>query len=125
MRYEYGLIPFVLCILFFVLYRKGYLVFQNKRASLFVGRKRGKEAIFASCTGKISRYLYFKDENVKFQLDLELDNGEITFELYDKKNLILKLDKEHLIAEASVEPNKAYRFVIRFKAASGKYNLEY
>lgn len=113
-------------ILAYFLYINGYMVVASKRALMFFGSKRGKKAVFSSCTGYIKRVVRFKESKL-YHVDfrLELEKGEVMLELLDaKKQLVLALSGS-AISEIEVESGQKYYMVIRFKSASGSYEISW
>ena len=113
-------------ILAYFLYINGYMVVASKRALMFFGSKRGKKAVFSSCTGYIKRVVRFKESKL-YHVDfrLELEKGEVMLELLDaKKQLVLALSG-CAISEIEVESGQKYYMVIRFKSASGSYEISW
>ena len=51
-------------ILSYLLYINGYMVVASKRALMFLSSKRGRKAMFSSCTGYIKRVIKFKNSKV-------------------------------------------------------------
>mgnify|MGYP003292195590 CR=1 FL=1 len=111
-------------ILSYLLYINGYMVVTSKRAFMFLGSKRGKKALFSSCTGYIKRGVKFK-ESKPYHIDFksELEKGEVTLELLDaKKQILLSLNGSEA-SEIKVENGQRYYMIIRFKSASGNYEV--
>lgn len=119
----------ILCligILSYFLYINGYMVVSSKRSLMFLGSKRGKKAMFSSCTGYIKRVVKFK-ENKLYHVDfrLELEKGEVTLELLDtRKQVILSLNGSEG-AKIEVERGKRYYMILRFKSATGSYEVSW
>lgn len=111
-------------ILFYLLYTNGYAVITSKRALMFLGSKRGKKARFSSCTGYIKRVIKFKESKVyTVDFKLELEKGEVTFEILDaRKQLVLSLN-DSKISEIEVVGGERYYMVIKFKSATGSYEV--
>ena len=114
-------------ILMYLLYINGYLVANSKRAAMFIGSRRGKKSRFSSCTGYIKRVIRFK-ENRKyhFALSTELSTGEISMELLDRAGQsVLSLDSNVREGSITAETKKRYELIIRFRSASGSYELDW
>ena len=111
-------------ILSYLLYINGYMVVVSKRAFMFLGSKRGKKAMFSSCTGYIKRVIKFKESKVyHVNFGLELEKGEVALELLDeKKQIILSLNGNDT-SEIEVENGKRYYMILRFKSATGSYEV--
>ena len=111
-------------ILSYLLYINGYIVISSKYAFMFLGSKRGKKAMFSSCTGYIKRVIKFKESKVyHVNFGLELEKGEVALELLDeKKQIILSLNGNDT-SEIEVESRKRYYMILRFKSATGNYEV--
>lgn len=111
-------------ILSYLLYINGYMVISSKHAFMFLGSKRGKKAMFSSCTGYIKRVIKFKESKVyHVNFGLELEKGEVALELLDeKKQIILSLNGNDT-SEIEVENGKRYCMILRFKSATGSYEV--
>jgi len=111
-------------ILSYLLYINGYMVISSKHAFMFLGSKRGKKAMFSSCTGYIKRVIKFKESKVyHVNFGLELEKGEVALELLDeKKQIILSLNSNDT-SEIEVESRKRYYMILRFKSATGNYEV--
>ena len=111
-------------ILSYLLYINGYMVVASKRALMFLSSKRGRKAMFSSCTGYIKRVIKFKNSKV-YHVDfkLELEKGEVILEILDaKKQSVLALNSSK-ISEIEVVGGQRYYMVLRFKSASGSYEI--
>ena len=119
----------ILCligILSYFLYINGYMVVASKRAFMFLGSKRGKKAMFSSCTGYIKRVVKFK-ENKLYHVDfrLELEKGGVMLELLDaRKQVILSLNGSEG-AKIEVKSGEIYYMILRFKSATGSYEVSW
>ena len=119
----------ILCligILSYFLYINGYMVVASKRAFMFLGSKRGKKAMFSSCTGYIKRVVKFK-ENKLYHVDfrLELEKGGVMLELLDaRKQVILSLNGSEG-AKIEVKSGERYYMILRFKSATGSYEVSW
>lgn len=111
-------------ILSYLLYINGYMVISSKRAFMFLGSERGKKAMFSSCTGYVKRVVKFKESKVyNIDFKLELEKGEVALELLDeKKQIILSLNVNDT-SEIEVESRKRYYMILRFKSATGNYEV--
>ena len=111
-------------ILSYLLYINGYMVVASKRALMFLSSKRGRKAMFSSCTGYIKRVIKFKNSKV-YHVDfkLELEKGEVILEILDaKKQSVLALNSSK-ISEIEVVGGQRYYMVLRFRSASGSYEV--
>lgn len=119
----------ILCligILSYFLYINGYMVVSSKRSFMFLGSKRGKKAMFSSCTGYIKRVVKFKESKL-YHVDfrLELEKGEVMLELLDaRKQVILSLNGSEG-AKIEVESGERYYMILRFKSATGSYEVSW
>ena len=111
-------------ILSYFLYINGYMVVVSKRAFMFLSSKRGKKAIFSSCTGYIKRVVKFK-ESKRYHIDfrLELEKGEVTLELLDAKKQVLLSMNSSEGAKLEAESGQRYYMILRFKSATGSYEI--
>ena len=117
----------VLGVAFYLLYSNGYLAMASKRAVMYVGSKRGKAAKFSSCSGYTKRIIKVQEsKQYRFSLDCNLTAGTILVEVLDaSKKPILSLDETHRCAAVDMEKGKRYNLIVRFKAASGDYVLDW
>ena len=117
----------VLGAVFYLLYSNGYLAMASKRAVMYVGSKRGKAAKFASCSGYTKRIIKVQEtKQYHFSLDCNLTAGTILVEVLDtSKKPILSLDETRRCAAVDMEKGKRYDLIVRFKAASGDYVLDW
>ena len=117
----------VLGVAFYMLYSNGYLAMASKRAVMYVGSKRGKAAKFSSCSGYTKRIIKVQEtKQYRFSFDCNLTAGTILVEVLDaSKKTILTLDKTHRCAAVDLEKGKRYDLIVRFKAASGDYVLDW
>lgn len=113
-------------ILSYTLYINGYMVVASKRALMFLGSKRGKKVMFSSCTGCIKRVIKLKESKTYYaEFKLELEKGEVTFEILNaKKQLILSLNRSETF-KIEAERGQRYYMVIRFKSATGSYEVDW
>ena len=112
---------------FYLLYINGFLVMTSKRAVMYVGSKRGKAAKFSSCSGYIKRSIKVQEtKQYNFSFDCNLTAGTVLVEVLDaSKKTILSLDEIHRCAVVELEKGKRYDLIVRFKAASGDYVLDW
>ena len=112
---------------FYLLYSNGYLAMASKRAVMYVGSKRGKAAKFSSCSGYTKRIIKVKEtKQYRFSLDCNLTAGTVLVEVLDtSKKPILSLDETHRCAAVDLEKGKRDNLIVRFKAASGDYVLDW
>ena len=113
-------------ILAYFLYINGYMVVASKRALMFFGSKRGKKAVFSSCTGYIKRVVRFKESKL-YHVDfrLELEKGGVMLELLDaRKQVILSLNGSEG-AKIEVKSGERYYMILRFKSATGSYEVSW
>ena len=117
----------VLGVALYMLYSNGYLAMASKRAVMYVGSKRGKAAKFSSCSGYTKRIIKVQEtKQYRFSLDCNLTAGTILVEVLDaSKKPILSLDETHRCAAVDMEKGKRYNLIVRFKAASGDYVLDW
>ena len=117
----------VLGVTLYMLYSNGYLAMASKRAVMYVGSKRGKAAKFSSCSGYTKRIIKVQEtKQYRFSLDCNLTAGTVLVEVLDTaKKPILSLDETHRCAAVYMEKGKRYNLIVRFKAASGDYVLDW
>ena len=117
----------VLGVAFYLLYSNGYLAMASKRAVMYVGSKRGKAAKFSSCSGYTKRIIKVQEtKQYQFSFDCNLTAGTVLVEVLDaSKKTILSLDETHRCAAVDMEKGKRYDLIVRFKAASGDYVLDW
>ena len=114
-------------LLFYILYINGYMVMNSKRALMYVGAAWGKRASFTSCSGYTKRVIKFEEARTYyFDLNLELNKGDVTVEILDRqKQCLLSLDQNTAQGCINVEKGKRYYMVVRFRAASGNYAIDW
>ena len=114
-------------IAFYLLYSNGYLAMASKRAVMYVGSKRGKAAKFSSCSGYTRRIIKVQEtKQYQFSFECNLTAGTVLVEVLDaSKKMILSLDETHRHAAVDLEKGKRYDLIVRFKAASGDYVLDW
>lgn len=119
----------ILCligILSYFLYINGYMVVASKRAFMFLGSKRGKKAMFSSCTGYIKRVVKFKESKIyHVDFNVELEKGEVTLELLDKKKQLIVSLNGNESSKIEVESGERYYMILRFKSATGSYEVSW
>lgn len=116
----------ILMILYYILYINGYMILTSKRAMMFIGTQRGKEARFTVCTGYIRRVIKFEESrDYEFVFDTELSKGSVSVELLDSSKKRVMFLKENRCGAVSVEACKRYYLMIRFESATGNYNLDW
>ena len=114
-------------LLFYILYINGYMVLNSKRALMYVGAAWGKRASFTSCSGYTKRVIKFEEvRTYYFDLNLELNKGDVTVEILDKeKQCLLSLDQDTPQGSIDVQKGNRYYLVVRFRAASGNYTIDW
>lgn len=116
----------ILAIIYYFLYINGYMILTSKRAMMFIGSKRGKEARFASCSGYIRRIVRFTESRqYEFTFEAELSKGNVSIELLDSSKKRVMFLKENRQGTVSVEDGKRYYLMIRFESATGSYSLDW
>ena len=112
---------------FYLLYRNGFLVMNSKKADMYAASRRGKTAKFSSCSGYTKRIMKVREsKQYRFMFDCNLTAGTVSVEVLDaSKEAILTLDETHRCAAVDLEKGKRYELIVRFKAASGNYDLEW
>ena len=117
----------VLGVALYMLYSNGYLAMASKRAVMYVGSKRGKAAKFSSCSGYTKRIMKVREsKQYRFMFDCNLTAGTVSVEVLDaSKEAILTLDETHRCAAVDLEKGQRYNLIVRFKAASGDYVLDW
>lgn len=109
-----------------LLYDRGLMVLNAKRAVSFVGNDRGRRASFTACTGTIRRILRFSESKiVRVVFSPVLSRGSVALELLDsQKQPLLRLDEACPTGSVSVEKGKRYHLIFRFQSATGEYTLQ-
>lgn len=116
----------ILMILYYVLYINGYMILTSKRAMMFIGTQRGKEARFTVCTGYIRRVIKFEESReYEFTFNAELSKGNVSVELLDASKKRVLFLKENRCGKVSVEAGKRYYLMIRFESSTGSYQLDW
>ena len=111
----------------FLLYRNGWMVLSSKSAVTFIGSNRGKSATFSGCSGSIKRIVRCaEDREYRFFLDAALTKGDMSVSLLgpDKREL-LRLTESMPQASAALEKGTRYTLVLRCRAATGRYVLQW
>ena len=114
------------CLCYF-LYINGYMITNMKGAIMYMESQRGKHASFDSCTGYTKRVARFKEsKRYHVSFSSELRKGEVSVELLDaKKQQIMHLTGTQQSIEIDIDKTKRYYLVVRFKSATGKYDLHW
>lgn len=120
----------LLGLVFYLLYTRGYLILNSKRAAMFVGSLRGKDgckATFTACSGYLKRVFRFPEtRDYHFVLEAPLTKGELTVELLDGAGEpVACLDGAHPTATVAAERNRRYYLVARFRGATGSFQLNW
>ena len=117
----------VMAVLFYILYINGYMVWNSKRALMYVGSAWGRKASFTSCSGYTKRVIKFEEDKCyHFDLQLELNKGDVKVEILNsEKQCLLSLDQNVAGGNVAVEKGKRYYMVVRFQAASGQYTVDW
>lgn len=114
-----------------VLYDRGYLAVQSKRALMFVGSMGfGGDACharFSGCTGWLRRNVRFRGtEPVEFVLSASLSKGTVqALVLERQKRAVLVLDPACPRGTLRPVEKMRYQLVIRLDHADGEYRLEW
>ena len=111
---------------FYLLYINGYMIINAKRATLFLGKERGKYARFASCSGYMKRVIRFRESReYVFSFETELEKGEVCVELWKgNKDKILSLT-DRGTQTVRVESKERYYLILRFVSATGSYHVDW
>ena len=109
-----------------LLYDRGLMVLNSKRAVSFVGSDRGRRASFTACTGTIRRILRFSEsKTLRVVFSPVLSHGNVALELLDsQKQPLLRLDESCPTGSVTVEKGKRYHLIFRFQSATGEYTLQ-
>ncbi|MEM1485564.1 hypothetical protein V6615_11895 [Oscillospiraceae bacterium PP1C4] len=115
-------------ILFYILWIKGYLVVNTKRAILFVGSLRKKSRCkirFLSCSGVAKKVLNFSEvRSYTFNLDSKITKGNVSIEILNKhKDIKLELKPSVTTGTLFVEEKEMYYLIFKFDKADGEYEL--
>ena len=115
----------------YLLYDRGYLAAQSKRALLFVGSMgfggNVCHARFAGCTGQRLRNLRFREgKPVAFTLSASLTKGNMSVLVLDRAGAVL-LALDPACPQGTLRPEEKvrYQLMIRFDRADGEYRLEW
>ena len=110
---------------FYLLYINGYMIINAKRATLFLGKERGKYARFASCSGYMKRVIRFRESReYVFSFETELEKGEVCVELWKgNKDKILSLT-DRGTQTVRVESKERYYLILRFVTATGSNHVD-
>lgn len=115
-------------ILFYLLWIKGYLVINTKRAMLFVGSIRGKDRCkirFSACSGVVKRVLNFSEmRKYTFNFHGEITKGDVSIEILNReKEVKLQLSPSAPTGTLLPEEKERYYLVMKFQRADGEYEL--
>lgn len=115
-------------ILFYFLWVNGYVIISKKTAAFYVGslRRKGRFSIkFKSCNGLVKKVIKINDSRkYLFNLNSNITKGDVSAEVLDKnKEMLLQLDKENPVSDLTLDKNRRYYLVIKFKNASGELEL--
>ncbi len=115
------------CIVMYLLYIKGLAVSKRIRAILYVFRsgKDADEVILDSCTGWVRHVGRFHgNRTYEFTFDHQLSKGDAeVFLLDEKKQRLLKLDRQFPTGKVELEGKNRYYLRWEFKNATGKCGL--
>ena len=119
-----------LAVLMAALYYTGRLTLQTKRAMAYIGtgsfQKRCVGASFTSCSGHIRRIIRVKESrSYSFRLSGHIQQGDVCAVLQKDGGPLLHLTMENPTATVFLEKGKLYRLELRFRCASGDYQLEW
>lgn len=117
-------------IMLAALYYGGVLTLQQKRALLFIGtgsfKKRCFGASFTDCTGFTRRMLRVKESrSYGFFLTGHIQAGSVCATLQAQGTALAALTTDSPTATVFLEKGKCYRLEVRFRHASGDYQLEW
>lgn len=117
-------------ILLAALYYGGVLTLQQKRALLFIGtgsfKKRCFGASFTDCTGFTRRVLRVKESrSYGFFLTGHIQEGSVCATLQAQGTPLAALTTDSPTATVFLERGKCYWLEVRFRHASGDYQLEW
>lgn len=102
------------------------MILTSKRAIMFIGSKRGKEARFTSCSGYIRRIVkYDESKTYQFTFDTELSNGNVSVEILNSNKERVLFLKQSGRVTVPLETGKRYYLMIRFESATGSYSLDW
>ena len=129
MEWYIGVTLIGLCMLFYVLYNRGYLPVKSMSAIYFVGSMGvGNNrccASFRSANGQIKRVLRFKEGRpYAFDFKGKISKGSVCACILDSNQIVeLELDDSCPGGIINAEKGKRYYLVIRFQNAEGEYTL--
>ena len=117
-------------IMLAALYYGGVLTLQQKRALVFIGtgsfKKRCIGASFTGCTGFTRRMLRVKESrSYGFFLTGHIQEGSVCATLQAQGTPLAALTTDSPTATVFLEKGKCYRLEVRFRHASGDYQLEW
>ena len=120
------LILAVMVAVFYLLYINGYMIINVKKATLFLGKERGKYARFASCSGYMKRVIRFKENReYEFSFETELEKGEVSVELWgNKQEKVLSMTNQGSQI-VMLEGKKRYYLILKFESATGSYHVDW
>lgn len=120
----------VICLVFYLLYISGWLLFSAKIAAVFTGyiRRDGNADLhFVSCRGQVRRVIRFPDEGTyEMNFHSEIRQGKMIMKLCDtqKRKLIMCQDAISK-ADINVERGKRYCIIFQFYNATGQCRVEW
>lgn len=117
----------ILGLVIYLLYLRGYIMFQSKRAVVYIGSRRGKKAKFSACSGYTKRIVRFEESKAyHFTFNATLRKGTVTAELMDaNKQSLCILSADMRQCSVAVECKKRYYLIFHFREATGEYELEW
>ena len=117
----------VMLAVMYLLYLNGWMILSSKRAVSFVGSRGGRSASFSGCSGSIRRIVRFSESRMyTVSLDSALTKGTMTAALLDPdKKEILCLTSDQPSAVVEIQAKKRYTLVLRFRSATGRYELSW
>ena len=124
----FAIIIFIIAVIaYFLLYTNGLMWMHRKRAMFYIGSLKGNGASFSSCTGYTKRIIKFEDSRrYRLSMKTELTKGDVSVEILDsKKKLVIRLGSNSKSGSFHAEKGKRYYLVVRFKSATGKYELHW
>ena len=120
------LIMAALLAVFYLLYINGYMIINAKKATLFLGKDRGKYARFASCSGFMKRVIRFKESRkYEFCFETELEKGKVSIELWDNKQEKVLFLTNQGCQTVTLESKKRYYLILKFESATGSYHIDW
>jgi len=117
----------LISLIFWLLYRNGYLVTRSMHAVSFTCGLGGKKGSFSGCTGMLRRVVRFKEARpYRFEFGVLLKKGEVYAELWDSKgNVLFTLSQETPRAEITPDPAARYTLVYHFEKATGRFAIDW